>query len=134
MQEHTTTHARACATRPCPRAAPREYHAGEGGFRWEGLHNNLRALLKAQAQDNAVAVVVFNHGFAPIALNCIVSLVRFGKAHNYIVAAIGDSSVEHCLELRLPCYNASEVVPKAKATDGDAGRNTQEWFNLVGAP
>lgn len=59
--------------------------------------------------------------------------MRYGKAHNYIVAAVGDSSVEHCLELRLPCYNASEVVPKARASEGDAGRNTQEWFNMVRA-
>jgi hypothetical protein len=109
--------------------SPREYHAGEGAFRWEGLHNDLPALLKAQARDNAVAAVVFNRGFAPIALNCIVSLVRFGRAHNYVVAAVGESSVAGCLALRLPCFNATGLLEKPP--DGDAGRNTREWFNLV---
>ncbi|KAI8475827.1 MAG: nucleotide-diphospho-sugar transferase-domain-containing protein [Monoraphidium minutum] len=110
---------------------PWEYQANEGHFRWEGLQNDLPALLKAQAKDNAVALVVFNAGFAPIALNCIVSLVRFGRAHNYVVAAVGDASVQHCVELRLPCYNASALVPPSKATEGDTGRNSREWFNLV---
>jgi hypothetical protein len=120
-----------------PETAPREFHKRDGSFRWEGLHNDLPSLLKAQAINNAIALVVFNHGFAPIALNCIVSLVRFGKAHNYIVAAVGDASVAHCTELRLPCYNATRVVKHKDfkmehSTEGDAGRNTQEWFNLVG--
>lgn len=111
---------------------PWEFKGREDRFRWEGLHNDLGALLKVQAKDNAVAVLIFNQGFAGLALNCIVSLVRFAKAHNYIVAAVGDGSVQHCEELRLPCYNASAAV-ESKATDGDAGRNTQDWYTLVWA-
>ncbi|KAI8476532.1 MAG: nucleotide-diphospho-sugar transferase-domain-containing protein [Monoraphidium minutum] len=100
---------------------------------WEGLHNDLDALLKVQARDNAVSVLVFNEGFALVTLNCLVSMIAFANLENIIVTAAGAGSLGRCTELRLPCYDSAHLIAAygSKAAEGDATRNSPEWFQLV---
>ena len=46
-------------------------------------------------------------------LNTIFSLVRFGGAKSYIVAATDDSALSTCLSLNLPCHDARETSAPA---------------------
>jgi len=112
---------------------------------WEGLQNNLTALLQVQARDRDVAIIVFNEGFAELALNCLVSLVKFGNSPNYIITSVGASSLAYCRELRLPCYDGVNLLSNvtltgdegllrdkgALSTDADSKRYSTEWFHLV---
>lgn len=102
-----------------------EQSQGKASFPWEGLHNDLPQLLKVQARSNVVTVMVFNHGYAPLALNCYVSLVRYGYANNIIVAVLGDASLAHCRSLRLPCYNATALAASGADVEEAALRKTR---------
>jgi len=73
-------------------------------------------------------LVIFNHGYAALALNLIVSLVRYAEVQNYIVGVVGNNSLASCITLRLPCYNATSM---SNTTEGSASRYTLEWFHLV---
>jgi hypothetical protein len=113
---------------------PWQYSKKSGPFPWEGLHNKLPELLKVQAKDNTVFVMIFNESFAGLALNCIVSLVRYGRANNYIVGVVSQQSLQRCMQLRLPCYDASaNATTITQAIDDSAKRNSLEWYHLVWA-
>ena len=75
-----------------------------------GLHNDLSALLAAQHSDQCISVFVFSRAVTRWALNSIYSLVTFGKATNFIVAATDAASLAKCLDLGLPCYNATAFL------------------------
>jgi hypothetical protein len=125
---------------------------------WEGLQNDLPALLQVQARGKEVAVIVFNEGFSALALNCLVSLIEYGRSPNYIVTSVGASSLAYCQALRLPCYDGANLLANittyeqqqqqeaaavaaasggsggnasALSTDVDAKRYTTDWFHLV---
>lgn len=102
-------------------------------FPWEGLQDDLDALLKVQARDKAVSVLVFNEGFYAVTLNCLVSMIKFARLENIIVTAAGAGSVARCRQLRLPCYDAAHLMKAygSRAADGDTERNSPEWFQLV---
>lgn len=74
------------------------------------LHNDLAALLAAQHSERCVSVFVFSRAVTRWALNAIYSLVTFGRASNYIVAATDAASLAHCLALGLPCFNATAFL------------------------
>ena len=50
---------------------------------------------------------------ADLLLNTVFSLVRFGGATSYIVAATDDDALSTCLSHNLPCYDARETSPPA---------------------
>lgn len=100
---------------------------------WEGLQDDLDGLLKVQAIDNTVSILVFNEGFYAVTLNCLVSMIKFGRLQNIIITAAGKSSLTRCKQLRLPCYDAANLMKNygSKAAEGDTERNSPEWFQLV---
>lgn len=122
---------------------------------WEALQNDLPGLLKVQARDKQVAIIVFNEGFSALALNCLVSLVAYGNSPNYIITSVGASSLSLCQALRLPCFDGANLLsnitslPEAAAegswgeagaaaanksalsTEADAKRYSADWFHLV---
>ena len=53
---------------------------------------------------------VFSRAVTRWALNSIYSFILYGQSGNYIVAAADEASLARCLELRLPCYNASFLL------------------------
>ena len=75
-----------------------------------GLHNDLSALLAAQHSEQCISVFVFSRAVTRWALNSIYSLVTFGQATNFIVAATDAASLAKCLDLGLPCYNATAFL------------------------
>lgn len=78
-------------------------------------------------------MLVFNEGFYAVTLNCLVSMYKFGRLQNLVVAAAGAGSLRRCQQLRLPCFDANLLV-KANGGDagaGDATRGSPEWFQLV---
>ena len=75
-----------------------------------GLHNDLSALLAAQHSEQCISVFVFSRAVTRWALNSLYSLITFGKATNFIVAATDAASLAKCLELGLPCYNATAFL------------------------
>jgi hypothetical protein len=98
-------------------------------------------LLRVQARNNTVSVVVFNDGFYAVTLNCLASMYRYAALDNIIVAAAGARSLAKCRALRLPCFDAATLVAaysssngnssNSSATAADARRNSPEWFQLV---
>lgn len=75
-----------------------------------GLHNRLRKLLDRQAESRRVSITFFTVAQQAMLLNCVYSLVKYGKARNYIVVAIDHESLARCISLRLPCYNATRIL------------------------
>jgi hypothetical protein len=89
---------------------------------------------RPQARNNTVSVLVFNEGFLAVTLNCLVSMIKFGRLDNIVVASVGAGSLARCRTLRLPCYDAAGLIETYgnKAAEADAKRNSPEWFQLVG--
>lgn len=79
-------------------------------FDYQGLHNDLRRLLGQQALRQSISVTFFTTAQRPMLLNCIYSLIKYGRALNYIVVTIDHQSLAECLRLRLPCYNATHLL------------------------
>ncbi len=105
-----------------------------GELPWEGLQNDLPQLLAVQARDNTVTLVVFEATFSALALNSLVSLVRYGKVQNYLLAAVGEQSVEKCISLRLPCYNATGLLlaqSDSLSSDASIKRYSKDWIHMV---
>ncbi|GBF91853.1 hypothetical protein Rsub_04958 [Raphidocelis subcapitata] len=100
---------------------------------WEGLQEDLDALLRVQARDNAVSILVFNEGFYHVTLNCLVSAVKVAKLDNLVIVAAGARSAARCRQLRLPCLDAARLTREygGAAAEGDAARGSAEWFQLV---
>lgn len=76
-------------------------------FPYEGLYDDLDALLKAQADVNGVVMMVmFNKFWIDHLHNFIFSIVHRAKFSHFIVATIDAETLGICIQARLPCYNA----------------------------
>ncbi|CAF3840668.1 unnamed protein product [Rotaria sp. Silwood1] len=72
------------------------------------MHNDLDALLKTMGHKSKKIIILgFNWHWQAMAQNNIYTLVRFTRTTNYIVAVGDELSLLVCIELNLPCYNAS---------------------------
>ncbi|CAF3721153.1 unnamed protein product [Adineta steineri] len=96
-------------------------------FPYLGLHNNLDALLHIMAhQSKKILILGFNWHWQAMAQNNIFTLVRFTRTTNYIIAAGDELTLFVCIELNLPCYNATSYMMKS----GKNVSNTHEgYFN-----
>mmetsp|Transcript_28108 Transcript_28108/g.61666 ORF Transcript_28108/g.61666 Transcript_28108/m.61666 type:complete len:447 (+) Transcript_28108:95-1435(+) len=82
-------------------------------FPYKGLHNDLPALARAvvtSPKSRYLTLVTFTADIQRFALNCLYSLVRYGKQTQYIVATFEAETLERCMQLNLPCFNASALV------------------------
>lgn len=80
-----------------------------------------------------MSVLVFNEGFYAVTLNCLYSMIKFGRLNNIVVTAAGAGSLSRCRELKLPCYDAAHLIRDygSQAAESDTERNSPEWFQLV---
>jgi Nucleotide-diphospho-sugar transferase len=82
---------------------------------YSGLHNNLEELATVQARDidghKAVSVVFFNYHQSVMMQNAVYSLVKWSGVCNYIVAVWDEPSLEACIGMNLPCFDASAMTP-----------------------
>lgn len=99
-------------------------------FAYQGLHNDLRALLAQQAMRQSISVTFFTAAQRPMLLNCLYSLVNYGRALNYIVVTIDHTSLNECLRLRLPCYNATHMLGDL-ASEKDSSFGSPQYRKLV---
>ncbi|KAI8846392.1 hypothetical protein BC829DRAFT_398796 [Chytridium lagenaria] len=81
-------------------------------FPWQGLHNNLEGLLKAQAKEGRISITYYNKKFWKIATNCLHSMVKYGKSPNHMIASLDSETMENCMDLNLPCFNGSMLTWK----------------------
>jgi hypothetical protein len=87
----------------------------DSGFAYSGLHNDLEKLATVQAREidgyQAVSVVFFNYHQSVMMQNAVYSLVKFSGVCNYIVAVWDEPSLEACIGMNLPCFDASDMTP-----------------------
>jgi hypothetical protein len=82
-------------------------------FPYLGMHNDLDLLLKTMAyQSKKIMILGFNWHWQAMAQNNIFTLVRFTRTSNYIVVVGDELTLFVCIELNLPCYNASSYMSK----------------------
>eukprot|EP00744_Colponema_vietnamica_P025198 GILI01036966.1.p1 GENE.GILI01036966.1~~GILI01036966.1.p1 ORF type:complete len:398 (-),score=76.26 GILI01036966.1:106-1173(-) len=76
-------------------------------FPYEGLHEDLPALLKVRADPQGVVMLMmFNKFWIDHLHNFIFSMVQRAKFDNYIVATMDSEALAACLQARLPCFDA----------------------------
>ena len=81
-------------------------------FIYQGLENNLDALLKVRASPSGwISVTYMTEKIKRFALNWIFSLVTLGRQPHYIIAVFEDESLAACKALNLPCFNATALAP-----------------------
>jgi hypothetical protein len=84
-------------------------------FPYLGMHNDLDTLLKTMAYPSKkIIILTFNWHWQSMAQNNIFTLVRFTRTFNYIVATGDEITLLVCIELNLPCYNASSYMLNLK--------------------
>ena len=79
-------------------------------------------------------MTLFDEMFTELALNTVTSLVLFGKAPNYIVAATNEGAARACMQSRLPCYNATGLVDNSvedKRVNGYTKHFSPAWNAVV---
>jgi hypothetical protein len=90
-------------------AAPWTAPAGSV-FLYENLENDLPALAKCQSSPhNWISLITMTAAVKRFVLNCLYSLHKYGGHKHYIVAAFDEVSLKECKQLKMPCYNASNV-------------------------
>ncbi len=107
-------------------------------FAYEGLANDLDALLEAQAdpQRRHVLVVIFNKAWVDHLYNWVYSMVRNAGLSNYIVGTMDDASLALCKRLRLPCFDATEYAveeddPALRSAAGASTRKVSEAMSWI---
>ncbi|CAF1546162.1 unnamed protein product [Adineta ricciae] len=95
-------------------------------FSYLGLHNDLDGLLQIMSRGTRkIMILGFNSHWQSMIENNIFTLVRFARASNYIVLAPDQITLLVCIELNLPCYNASRYFEDAR---GNVSINREGLF------
>jgi hypothetical protein len=116
---------------PVPWLLPKRY----SGLPYSNLSSrDLSVVAAARAKpkgsySKAISVAFFSKGMIRMLENCIYTMVKFGGVDNYIVATWSESDLEACLDLNLPCADASNYLPKLKNQN-----TTAEASNLSSNP
>ena len=105
-------------------SAPHLLAPGTPTFRWPSETTDLDALLLAlkhveektlvegESVSRRISVIVFATtgedvgDISDLLLNTVFSIVRFGGAKSYMIAAQDDDALSACISLNLPCYDA----------------------------
>eukprot|EP01114_Cavostelium_apophysatum_P011767 TRINITY_DN26239_c0_g1_i1.p1 TRINITY_DN26239_c0_g1~~TRINITY_DN26239_c0_g1_i1.p1 ORF type:complete len:405 (-),score=24.09 TRINITY_DN26239_c0_g1_i1:4-1218(-) len=87
---------------PVPWLLPPREHV----YAYQGLHEDIDALLKVQASpQNEITFFFYTAGQIDLLLNALWSLETFGKTKHYIVVALDNTTLRQCLDYNLPCFN-----------------------------
>lgn len=96
-------------------------------FPYLGLHNDLDALLHIMAHHSRkVMILGFNWHWQAMVQNNIFTLVRFTRTTNYIIAAGDELTLFVCIELNLPCYNATLYMIRSQ---GNISISQEGFYN-----
>jgi hypothetical protein len=89
-----------------PRSAP-----SSTAFPYEGLEENLEALLAVQADSNKIVLVaIFNVFWLDHLHNFVYSMVSKAHVVNFIIATMDADALALCVANRLPCFDATEYA------------------------
>lgn len=77
---------------------------------YKGLERDLDKVLQVQSRDKWIALVPFTKGQKDFALNWVYSFTTLGAAENYLMYAFDRESLEVCVGLKLPCYDAGDML------------------------
>ncbi|KAI9004729.1 hypothetical protein BC832DRAFT_557980 [Gaertneriomyces semiglobifer] len=82
-------------------------------FRYQqrGLENDLERLAQIVAPEKRITVMLFHDKYRAITENAIYSMIEYGKVTAYLVGALDEASLATCIEMNLPCFNASAFAP-----------------------
>ncbi|KAJ3185968.1 hypothetical protein HDU85_000882 [Gaertneriomyces sp. JEL0708] len=82
-------------------------------FRYQqrGLENDLERLAKIVAPEKRITVMLFHDKYRAITENAIYSMIEYGKVTAYVVGALDETSLVKCIEMNLPCFDASAFAP-----------------------
>ena len=100
--------------KPVPWLLPKRYP----GLPYSNLSSrDLAVVAAARAQpkgpyEKAISVAFFSKGMMRMLQNAVYTMVKFGGVDNYIIATWSDSDMEACLDLNLPCADASHYLPE----------------------
>ena len=107
-------------------------------LRYVGLYNDLDALLQVQARPvgegyKGVSIIFFNYQMSVLLQNCLYSMVKFAGVCNYIVVVWDEPSLDVCLDMNLPCYNATSMIPGGVpiASDKEARLHTKDYNRIT---
>ncbi|KAH7619200.1 hypothetical protein NADE_006045 [Nannochloris sp. 'desiccata'] len=106
-------------------------------FPYSGLHGDLEELATVQARQidgyKAVSVVFFNYHQSVIMQNAVYSLVKWSGVCNYIVAVWDEPSLEACIGMNLPCFDASAMTPGngTIGADREARLHTADYVKIT---
>lgn len=93
---------------------------------YEDLSADLDALLAVQARPAAsgaghrrgsglrVTLTLYTAALRPLLLNWVYTLVSFGGVEGFLVAVVDAQSLQDCISLRLPCWDARDVLGLAE--------------------
>jgi hypothetical protein len=116
-------------------ASPWLFNKSQTRFPYLGMHNDLDALLRIMGkQSKKITVLGFNWQWQVMIQNNIYTLVRFARTSNYIVVTGDEETLLVCIELNLPCYNASSYMVNFRtnvSTAHDAVFHDQYFLVLV---
>ncbi len=104
---------------------------------YSGLHNDLEQLATVQARDidgyQAVSVVFFNYHQSVMMQNAVYSLVKWSGVCNYIVAVWDEPSLEACIDMNLPCFDASALTPgnSTIGAEREARLHTSDYVKIT---
>jgi hypothetical protein len=60
---------------------------------------------------SGVSLLFFNYHQSEMLQNCLYSLIKFAGVCNYIVVVWDEPSLEVCLDMNMPCFNATAYIP-----------------------
>ena len=87
---------------------------------YEGLEHNLDALLRVQADHNAIVLVtIFNRYWIDHLHNFYYSMVSRGQLRNMIIATMDPASLKACVRNRLPCLDATVLAEQDASVEDD---------------
>ncbi|CAF2529438.1 unnamed protein product [Rotaria sp. Silwood2] len=104
-------------------------------FPYLGMHNNLDALLRTMShKSKKIMIIGFSRHWQAMVQNNIFTIVRFTRTSNYIIVTGDELSLLVCIELNLPCYNATSYMLKLQknvSMEHEATINDAYYLALV---
>lgn len=114
--------------KPTPWLLPKRYP----GLPYSNLSSrDLAVVAAARAQpkgeyQKAISVAFFSKGMIRMLQNCIYTMVKFGGVDNYIITTWSESDLEACLDLNLPCADASAYLPEITINEDEESSGDDE--------
>lgn len=77
---------------------------------WAGLANDLDSLLKQRAEGSAISLSIITAPWKHVVVYYVYSLEIFGNNKHHLIAAFDRDSLQACMDLKLPCWNATYLL------------------------